>query len=104
MGITPITNLLPLPQARNVERGIEPLPMERVENSSRAGDETYSPSQRKPSRGSEDDASDDEDLEDDCEANGGGNQGELTLPLSRLAAGGVAPRDGSQTNPISFFA
>ncbi len=43
--------------------------MERVENSARTGDETYSPSNRKSSRGSEDNGAEDEfdDLPDEGE-------------------------------------
>lgn len=44
MGITPIFNLGPLPLTRAKEGKLEPRPMERVENASRSGDETYSPS------------------------------------------------------------
>ena len=56
MGITPIANLMPLPVARLVQGEMEPLPMERVQGSSRTGDERYSPSGGKSARGSEDDA------------------------------------------------
>jgi hypothetical protein len=55
MGITPIANLMPLPVARLVQGEMDPLPMERVQSSSRTGDETYSPSGGKSARGSEDD-------------------------------------------------
>jgi hypothetical protein len=55
MGITPIVNLAPLPPTRAVEKELEPLPMERVENTARAGDETYSPSNGGSARGAEDD-------------------------------------------------
>ena len=58
MGITPIVNLTPL--TRSIEPDLEPLPMARVENSARTGDETYSPSNGKSARGSEDDATEDE--------------------------------------------
>jgi hypothetical protein len=44
MGITPISNLAPLPVTRAIEDELEPLPMERVENTARADDATYSPS------------------------------------------------------------
>lgn len=37
MGISPITNLAPLPISRAIEKELEPLPMERVESSSRTG-------------------------------------------------------------------
>jgi hypothetical protein len=63
MGITPITNLMPLPVARATQADLDPLPMQRVENSPRTGDETYSPSNGKSARGSADDAPED-DLDD----------------------------------------
>ena len=44
MGITPITNLTPLPIVPRVEMELG-SPIERVENSTRTGDETYSPSE-----------------------------------------------------------
>jgi hypothetical protein len=70
MGITPITGLTPLPLARTLQADLDPLPMERVENSPRTADETYSPRTVKPPRGSEDDASDDdpEDPEEPADA------------------------------------
>lgn len=89
MGITPITNLTPLPLARSIQADIEPLPMERVENSARTGDETYSPSGGKSARGSEDDASDDdlEQLDDEV-----GSEPAAPSP------------NAGQPRPISFFA
>ena len=60
MGIAPITNLIPLSQTRTVQGTFEPVPMERVENSARTGDETYSPSNGKSAGGSEDDSSEEE--------------------------------------------
>ena len=60
MGIAPITNLIPLSQTRTVQAGLDVLPMERVENSARTGDETYSPSNGKSAGGSEDDSSEEE--------------------------------------------
>jgi hypothetical protein len=60
MGISPITNLTQLPQPRSIGSELEPPPMERVENSARTGDETYSPSKGKSARGSEDDGTEDE--------------------------------------------
>lgn len=74
MGITPITNLIPLPTGRVIPSGLEPLPMERIENSARTGDEAYSPSGGRSARGSSDDALEDDvyegeadDLEDEAE-------------------------------------
>jgi hypothetical protein len=92
MGITPITSLIPIMVSRAVPADLEPMPMERVENSSRAGDETYSPSGEKSARGSEDDAAEDaEDEQDDLDCDDSGTQ--FTLNLEAL------PR-----RPISFFA
>ncbi|MGD0522373.1 MAG: hypothetical protein ABSA48_14035 [Terracidiphilus sp.] len=89
MGITPITNLTELPLPRSVESELEPLPMARVENTARTGDETYSPSSGKSARGSEDNESEDQldDLPDDTAA-------ESTAP----------PAGKNQTSQISFFA
>jgi hypothetical protein len=60
MGIVPITNLIPLPTGRAIPSELEPLPMERIENSARTRDEAYSPSGGKSARNSADD-----DLEGD---------------------------------------
>jgi hypothetical protein len=60
MGIVPITNLIPLPTGRAIPAGLEPLPMERIENSARTKDEAYSPSGGESTRNSAD-----EDLEGD---------------------------------------
>jgi hypothetical protein len=89
MGITPITNLTELPLPRSVASELEPLPMARVENTSRTGDETYSPSNGKSARGSEDNESEDQldDLPDDTET-------ESTTP----------PAAKNQSSQISFFA
>jgi hypothetical protein len=54
MGISPISNLPPLVVIRSSESVMEPLPMQRVESSSRTGDESYHPSKQKSSRGAED--------------------------------------------------
>jgi hypothetical protein len=89
MGITPITNLMPLPSTLSIERELEPLPMERVENSARTGDETYSPSDGRSARGGEDDEPEDE-LE------------ELTVEAEAEPAAAPASRDRSR--PISLFA
>lgn len=103
MGITPISNLMPLQNARAIQSDLEPLPMERVENSARTGDETYSPSNGKPARGSEDDAPDDDfaddqsgsefaedTLDDQCDEPSTGLDGHSTTP--------------DEPRPISFFA
>lgn len=44
MGISPVYNLIPLPEVSSAEGAFEPRPMERVERSSRMRDESYSPS------------------------------------------------------------
>ena len=67
MGITPITGLTPLSVARAVQADLDPLPMQRVENSPRTADETYSPGNGKSTRGSADDASDGDAVEDDLD-------------------------------------
>jgi hypothetical protein len=89
MGITPITSLTPLPPTRSIERELEPLPMERVENSARTGDETYSPSNGNSARGAEDDEPEDE-LEE--------------LPAEEEAESTVLPFRKEPGQPISFFA
>jgi hypothetical protein len=89
MGITPITNLTPLPVARAIQADLEPLPMQRVENSPRIGDETYSPSNGKSARGSADDAPED-DLDD-------GADGSAEEPANPSGEPG-------QTSAISLFA
>ena len=103
MGIAPITSLLPLSASRAAAFDLELLPMERVENSARTGDETYSPSNGKPARGSEDDAPDDDfaddqsgsefaedTLDDQCDEPSTGLDGHSTNP--------------DEPRPISFFA
>jgi hypothetical protein len=60
MGIGPIVNLMPLPLTRSIQAALDPLPMERVANSARTGDEKYSPNGGRYSRGSDEDAFDDE--------------------------------------------
>ena len=89
MGITPITNLIPLPSTLSIERELEPLPMERVENSARTGDETYSPSNGKSTRGAEDDEPDEQPEE---------------LPAESDAESAAPPPGNYPGRPISFFA
>ncbi|MGD0901521.1 MAG: hypothetical protein ABR924_01140 [Terracidiphilus sp.] len=89
MGITPITNLNPLTLARSVESDDEPLPMERVERSTRTGDEKYTPSNGKSARGAEDDEPGDE-LEE--------------LPVEDEAEPAAPPTRNDASRPISFFA
>jgi hypothetical protein len=98
MGITPISNLIPLPIGRALQADLEPMPMERVENSSRTGDETYSPSEGKSTRGSEDDASDQDGSAEFSDDPTPGQDGES-------AAGHDGRRASlSPSSPISFFA
>jgi hypothetical protein len=54
MGISPIVNLTPLPPVRPLAADLGLPPMERIENSSRTGDETYSPSEGRSADDSED--------------------------------------------------
>jgi hypothetical protein len=89
MGISPVTNLIPLPVARSTQGDLDPLPMERVESSARTGDETYSPSGGKSARGSEDDGPEDEVIE-----------GEL-MALDDESGGAGAT---AEPRTISFFA
>jgi hypothetical protein len=90
MGITAITGLTPLPTSRFSESSLEPI--SRIENSARIGDVTYSPSNGKSGRGSEDDGSEDEfeDLDEEVEE-------DKTDPT-------VRPVVLKANRPISFFA
>ena len=98
MGIAPITNLIPLSQTRTIKAELEPAPMERVENSARTGDETYSPSKGKSGRGSEDDA--EEDGGEDASF-----EGTLEAAESEPASEDTTqPSASSEPRPISFFA
>jgi hypothetical protein len=94
MGITRITNLLPLPVARAIQADLDPLPMQRVENSPRTADETYSPSNGQSARGSADDSSGRDAVEDDLDEMADESADEPANPSS------VADQPG----PISFFA
>ena len=89
MGIAPIINLIPLSQTRTVQGNFEPVPMERVENSARTGDETYSPSNGKSAGGSEE-----ETPEDELDS--------LELAPDEESTGKSI--DVSELGPISFFA
>jgi hypothetical protein len=89
MGISPIINLAQLPQPHSVGSELEPPPMERVENSARTGDETYSPSNGKSARGSEDDGSEDDFVD---------------LPEEEQAESASQPEAMNSTNQINFFA
>jgi hypothetical protein len=99
MGITPITSLLPLPVARAIQADLDPLPMARVENSARTGDETYSPSNGKSAGGSEENSSED----------GGSDDAAFEVELAGLesedgAEASAQPDDSTEPHPISFFA
>ena len=94
MGITPIANLAPMSFARSIQADLEILPMERVENSARTGDETYSPSGGNSDRGSEDDVSEEDVFEEDAFEVGGESSDEGIAESRQI--------DGPR--PISFFA
>jgi len=55
MGISPISNLMPLAVDSVSRADRDSLPMQRVENSARSGDETYSPGGERSAGGSEGD-------------------------------------------------
>jgi hypothetical protein len=94
MGITPITNLAPLPVTRAVEKELEPVPMGRVEDTARTGDETYSPSKQKPGRGAEDDGSEEESTEEEFQ----------NLAGEEEASPSTQPDAEPSTRTISFLA
>jgi hypothetical protein len=94
MGITPITNFIPLTIASSMKKDLEPLPMERAENSARAGDETYSPSGGQSAAGSEEDAFAGENPED-ATVEG------IETPD---ADGGASAPSGASQAGINFFA
>jgi len=86
MGIGPITILFPQPLTRPIE--LDLAPAQRVENSPRTGDETYSSSGGQSAAGSDDDSTEEELKEAEESA-------EQPSP---------APGASAQTRPISFFA
>ncbi len=89
MGIAPITNLDPLPLSGCVGPDLEPVPMARIENSARTGDETYSPSGGDSARESED----------------GGCEDEFENHADESATESAAPAvANNQSQAISFFA
>lgn len=99
MGITPIISLTPLPLTRSIGSDLEPLPMERVENSARTGDETYSPSNGKSARGADNDGPEDGGSEDD------GSEDEFqNLAGEDEAESTTQPAGKDPTRQISFFA
>jgi len=94
MGMTPISNLTPLSITRSIEADLEPLPMARVENSARSGDETYSPSNGSSAPSPDDDSSEDDATEDTFQSSAGEDEAD---PAAHTAA---KPLD----RQISFFA
>lgn len=77
MGMSPIADISALTLARPSESALEPLlAIVKVENSSRDGDETYSPSDGKSASGSEDSESEDQhdDLPNDAETKSTANE------------------------------
>jgi hypothetical protein len=93
MGITPITSLIPLPTGRAIPSGLEPLPMERIENSAKTGDETYSPSGGRSARGSADDDLEDDVYEGETDEPEDESTAETTMSLARPWP----------SKPISFY-
>lgn len=63
MEIVPIAALTSLPVSRYLPAVLDPSPMARLENSARAGDETYSSSADRQAQGSADCAGDDPDTD-----------------------------------------
>jgi len=94
MGITPITNLTPLPLTGSIQSDLEP-PMARVENSARTRDETYSPSNGKAARGVDEDGTEDEGQEDEFE-NQAGEEEEEEEPATQ-------PAGKDPSRQVSFF-
>jgi hypothetical protein len=94
MGITPIVNLAPLPLTRSIEKELEPLPMERVENTARTGDETYSPSNQRSARGAEDEGGEDDGREEEFENLAGEDDAQPSME----------PAAEPSTRQISFLA
>jgi hypothetical protein len=108
MGITPITRLTPLPVARPLQANLDPLPMARVENSARSGDETYSPSDGESAGGTDENSPQDDGIEEALfESQLAGDESEDERP--DLANDGDAevfgpPHDDGQPRPVSYFA
>jgi hypothetical protein len=73
--------------------------MERVENSARTGDETYSPSGGKSARGSEDEVSEEDEFEEDTFAADMGEAGDESSNEGIAESSQLDP-----SRPISFFA
>jgi hypothetical protein len=60
MEISPISGIRAMPAVKAPPVNSELTPLSDIENNARAGDETWSPSDQRSSRGSEDDGSEDE--------------------------------------------
>jgi hypothetical protein len=103
MGMTPITNLAPLPLSRATEKELEPLPMERVENTARTGDETYSPSQQGSARGAEDNGTED-GSEDSPPEDAVPEEEFQNMAAEENAQPSADPADEPSTRRISFLA
>ena len=96
MGIVPITGFIPISNSNSVKNDLDPMPMERAEPSSRAGDdEKYSPSS-KSEEDAEDDAGEDEVVEvasdetmDDLFLEGVGQSEEIEDPATTLQPASV---------------
>ena len=97
MGIVPITNLIPLPTGRAIPSGLEPLPMERIENSARTRDEAYSPSGGKSARNSSDDDREGDVYEGEVEESEDELEG-MPTPETVIALSGSGP-----ANQISLY-
>jgi hypothetical protein len=78
MGITPISNLPPLQLARSIESDLELMPMSRVEDSARTGEETYSPSEQQAAPSADDSQEEvlEEEIESTTEDDDAGQDGE----------------------------
>src|SRR5580658_565406 len=105
MGITPITNLPPLPVTRAIENELEPQPMQKVESTARTDDETYSPSQQSLAQDSEEEgqAQESRNLAADAEDAASGDVFQSVV-AEEEAQPSPQPADESSTGRISFLA
>ena len=87
MGIVPITNLIPLPTGPAIPSGLEPLPMERIENSARTREEAYSPSGGKSARNPADDGPDGDGFEDEVDETEEESEGRPTSQMATALKG-----------------
>jgi hypothetical protein len=98
---------MPLPAVRSIDSDLQLPPAARVENTSRTGDETYSPSNGKPSRGSEDDSDDasEDDLDEfELLAATEDELDEFEGPAPDEDEPATQPAALDPTRPVSFFA